>query len=335
MAFPPVLLSCVLKTSNKRKNAKTDTVNITLDKLVAWEGNVRKTATDSGLEELAASIAAHGLLQSLVVRKHGKIKYAVVAGGRRLQAMQRLAASGAIVKQAPVPCQILASQTNATEISLAENTVREQMHPADEFEAFRELIDKGIPPADIAARFGVTETIVLKRLKLARVSPAILAASRLADLPMEQVMAFAVPDDQQQEYEALLAEYNGMIDTSDETDPQVTSRLDEIEVRMNELDDRATMWPPETLFIASAVVSIGHKGEPDIHRGFVLPEDKPTKQAKSPTTTTTDADGHVTVVETESAAPHSAALIESLTEHCSAAISAALLDRPDIAWCTP
>ena len=59
----------------------TDTVNITLDKLVAWEGNVRKTATDSGIEELAASIAAHGLLQSLVVRKHGKSKYAVVAGG--------------------------------------------------------------------------------------------------------------------------------------------------------------------------------------------------------------------------------------------------------------
>lgn len=46
----------------------TDTVNITLDKLVAWEGNVRQTATDSGIEELAASIAAHGLLQSLVVR---------------------------------------------------------------------------------------------------------------------------------------------------------------------------------------------------------------------------------------------------------------------------
>ena len=59
----------------------TDTVNITLDKLVAWEGNVRKTATDSGIEELAASIAAHGLLQSFVVRKHSKSKYAVVAGG--------------------------------------------------------------------------------------------------------------------------------------------------------------------------------------------------------------------------------------------------------------
>ena len=68
----------------------TDTVNITLDKLVAWEGNIRKTATDSGIEELAASIAAHGLLQSLVVRKHSKSKYAVVAeGSQRHSALAR------------------------------------------------------------------------------------------------------------------------------------------------------------------------------------------------------------------------------------------------------
>lgn len=143
--------------------------------------------------------------------------------------------------------------------------------------------------------------------------------------------AVPLPDDLQQEYEALREEYNAMIDSMDETDPQVTSRLDEIEARMSELDDRATMWPPETLAIAGAVVYIGHKGEADIHRGFVLPEDKPKKQAKSATTTTTDAEGNITTVETESASPHSAALIEDLTAHRSAAISAALLDRPEIA----
>ena len=138
-----------------------------------------------------------------------------------------------------------------------------------------------------------------------------------------------LPADQQQEYDALREEYNSMIDTMDDTDPQVSSRLDEIEARMNELDDRAAIWPPETLSIAGAVVSIGHKGEADIHRGFVLPEDKPKKQAKS--ATTTDAEGNVTTVETESAFIHSAALIENLTAHRSAAISAALLDRPDVA----
>lgn len=46
-----------------------ETTTITLSKLVPWDGNVRKTGASDGIEELAASIAAHGLLQSLVVRK--------------------------------------------------------------------------------------------------------------------------------------------------------------------------------------------------------------------------------------------------------------------------
>ena len=75
----------------------TDTTSIPLNKLTAWDGNVRKSAgADTALAELAASIASHGLLQSLVVRKDKKGKFAVVAGGRRLQALQSLAEAGEI-----------------------------------------------------------------------------------------------------------------------------------------------------------------------------------------------------------------------------------------------
>ena len=75
----------------------TDITSIPLNKLVASEDNVRKTAgADTALHELASSIAAHGLLQSLVVRKHRKGKFAVVAGGRRLAALQLLADAGKI-----------------------------------------------------------------------------------------------------------------------------------------------------------------------------------------------------------------------------------------------
>ena len=45
------------------------TTTIPLNKLFAWDGNVRKTESDKAIDELAASIASHGLLQSLVVRK--------------------------------------------------------------------------------------------------------------------------------------------------------------------------------------------------------------------------------------------------------------------------
>jgi ParB family chromosome partitioning protein len=173
----------------------TTTAAIPLNKLTAWPGNVRKTGADKELEGLAASIAAHGLLQSLVVRKDKRNRYAVVAGRRRLLALTSLAEAGTIAADAVIPCHVIAGDANATEISLVENAVREQMHPADEFEAFLALIEDGMRPADIAARFGVTETVVQQRLKLARVSPVIIEAYRKGELSMAHVMAFAVADD--------------------------------------------------------------------------------------------------------------------------------------------
>src|SRR5271169_1604635 len=99
----------------------TDTTSIPLNKLTAWDGNVRKTAgADTALAELAASITAHGLLQSLVVRKHKGGKFAVVAGGRRLAALELLAESGRIANDHEVSCNIVADDANASEISLAE-----------------------------------------------------------------------------------------------------------------------------------------------------------------------------------------------------------------------
>jgi ParB family chromosome partitioning protein len=67
----------------------TDTTTIALNKLLPWAGNVRKTDADKGIGELAASIAAHGLLQSLVVRKDKRGKYAVVAGRRSQPGRER------------------------------------------------------------------------------------------------------------------------------------------------------------------------------------------------------------------------------------------------------
>jgi ParB family chromosome partitioning protein len=173
----------------------TDNITIPLNKLLAWEGNVRKTDIDKGIDELAASITSHGLLQSLVVRKDKRGKYAVVAGRRRLLALESLADAGTIKADMDIPCHVLDDATDATEISLAENVQREQMHPADEFDAFRALIEGGMPPADVAARFGVTETVVQKRLKLAKVSPKLIAAYRKGEMTLQHVMAFTVTDD--------------------------------------------------------------------------------------------------------------------------------------------
>jgi len=172
----------------------TAIVTIPLNKLVPSEGNVRKTHNKAFIGELAASIKAHGLQQNLVVKQDGK-KFAVIAGGQRLKAMLQLADADEIKPTFPVPCKIATGDLDPSEISLLENVLRENMHPADEFEAFRDLVDKGVPVPDIAARFGVSDTVVMQRLKLARVSPAVLKAYRDQRLSLEQVMAFTVSDD--------------------------------------------------------------------------------------------------------------------------------------------
>lgn len=124
--------------AKQKEISMTEITHIPLNKLIAWEGNARRTTSEGGISELAASIHAHGLLQSLVVKKDGK-KFAVVAGHRRLTALQRLAAAKSIKGDYPVPCHIT-EEGKAAEVNLAENTVRENMHPADQFEAFRNVI---------------------------------------------------------------------------------------------------------------------------------------------------------------------------------------------------
>jgi ParB family transcriptional regulator, chromosome partitioning protein len=86
-------------------------------------------------------------------------------------------------------------ESDAAEISLAENVVRVPMHPADQFEAFRALIDNGAGIADVAARFGVLESLVARRMKLGRVSPVLLAVYRDGGMSLEQLQAFTVSDD--------------------------------------------------------------------------------------------------------------------------------------------
>jgi ParB family transcriptional regulator, chromosome partitioning protein len=73
-------------------------------------------------------------------------------------------------KDSEIACHVVEGQ-EGKEISLAENEMRMAMHPADQFEAFKSLADEGQGAEDIAARFGLTPTLVRQRLKLACVSP--------------------------------------------------------------------------------------------------------------------------------------------------------------------
>jgi ParB family chromosome partitioning protein len=111
-----------------------------------------------------------------------------------------------IKKTEPMRC-VLDTENDPAEVSLDENVTRENLHPADEYERFRELSEtRGWGAEEIAARFGVTPHVVRQRMRLGAVSPRLMQVYRDGDLTLDQLMAFAITEDhirQEQVYENL------------------------------------------------------------------------------------------------------------------------------------
>ncbi|MHA6859082.1 ParB/RepB/Spo0J family partition protein [Ralstonia pseudosolanacearum] len=185
-------VSTVLEVADPTKSL----ILVPLSRLLARRSkrNVRTTPRMS-IPELAASISRVGLLQNLIViaAADGE-QYEVVAGDRRLTALKLLAKKKRIPADVEVPC-LLVADASARTVSLAENVQRENMHPADQFVAFAALVKEGRPLEDIAADFDVSPLVVQRRLKLANVSPRLLADYRAEAVTLEQLMALAVTDD--------------------------------------------------------------------------------------------------------------------------------------------
>ena len=178
---------------------------IPLPRLALASENVRKTPPDAQADAaLKASIAAFGLLENLVVRpdepdEDGGERFAVVAGGRRLKAMQALVEDKVFDADRPVPCQVRSSDAEPGEVSLAENVVRIAMHPADQVTAFAKLVEAGQSVSAIAARFGASERIVEQRLRLGNAAPELLDAYRADEIDLEVLKAFAVTTDRERQ----------------------------------------------------------------------------------------------------------------------------------------
>ena len=178
--------------------ASPETRLIPLNKLRFDERNARSASEDPARvqadAELVASIRSHGLLENLVVAPRSKTTFGVAAGARRLRALNALAADKHIPKNHPVPCLVVEPDA-AAESSLAENVVRISMHPADQVVAFSRLAREGATSEQIAARFGVAERTVQKRVRLGGLPEEIIDAYREGRINADTAEAFAVTAD--------------------------------------------------------------------------------------------------------------------------------------------
>ena len=179
-----------------------ESILVKVSDLVPSPYNVRRHSRAS-IEELAALIASQVLLHAPTVHEHsvgrGKSRrpaFAVSAGERRRRALRLLQERGTLPGDHEVACKLIPAE-RAREASVAENSAREPMHPADEFEAFKALVDDGKGIEDVAVAFGVSLLTVQRRLKLAAVSPKLLALYREDEgsINLDQLMALAISDD--------------------------------------------------------------------------------------------------------------------------------------------
>ena len=129
-----------------------ESILVKVSDLVPSPFNVRRHSHAS-IEELAALIDSQGLLHAPTVHEHfagrGKsrrLAFGVSAGERRRRALRLLQERGRLPGDFEVACKLIPIE-RAREVSVAENSGREPMHPADEFEAFKVLVQKKRLPA--------------------------------------------------------------------------------------------------------------------------------------------------------------------------------------------
>ena len=149
--------------------------------------NPRHTVDPDSISALAASIRVCGLMQNLAGLVMGDDCTMIVAGGRRLRALQQLRAAGEGPETVPVLLTDDIAQARAW--AMAENAARSDLNPADEIGAYAAMARAGERVPQIAAAFGVTELQVQRRLKLATLNDAQLTALRDGRINLSQAAA--------------------------------------------------------------------------------------------------------------------------------------------------
>jgi len=127
----------------------------------------RQVFDEAKIDELAASLKEHGVIQPLIVRRVGGT-YRLVAGERRLRAALK-----AGIDKVPVVLREM-DDREAMEVSLVENLQREELGPLEQADAFQRLIDEfGLTQEEVAARVGKSRPEVANTVRLLKLEPEV------------------------------------------------------------------------------------------------------------------------------------------------------------------
>jgi ParB family transcriptional regulator, chromosome partitioning protein len=154
-------------------------------------GNPRKHFDEAALEELAASIAARGVIQPIIVRPHPQGDgFQLVAGERRWRAAQK-----ARLHEIPALVRDL-SEREVMALALIENLQREDLNPVEEARAYQRLSDEeGMIQVDIARMVDKSRSHVANMMRLVTLPDAVLDLVEQGKLSTGHVRALIGRDD--------------------------------------------------------------------------------------------------------------------------------------------
>ena len=158
----------------------------------------RRTFDPDELQQLAVSIAAHGLLQPIIVVESGD-GYVLIAGERRLRAFTRLQLEtiSAVVRTA--------NEQERLELALVENIQRADLNALDEARAYRHLMDEyGLTQERVAERVGRSRPAVANTLRILETAPEVQQAVAAGTISGGHARALAALEDHAQQ-EVFLA----------------------------------------------------------------------------------------------------------------------------------
>ena len=148
--------------------ASSSTATLPISQIENYAGQPRKYFDEEALAELAESIAEHGIIQPLTVRKLSSGYYQIIAGERRWRAARM-----AGLKEVPVVV-IEADDRTAMELAMVENLQREDLNPMEEAEGYKALMEQyGMTQEQAASRVGKSRSAVANALRLLNLSPAV------------------------------------------------------------------------------------------------------------------------------------------------------------------
>ena len=173
----------------------------------------RKSFDKTAIEELAASIKEHGLLQPIVVKPLTNGTYRIIAGERRWRAC-RLAG----LEKVPVIVKDLGEQ-EVMEVALIENLQRQDLNPVEEALGYRALIDTyNLTQEEVAVRVGKSRAAVANALRLLGLGERELEMLRLGTITAGQARTIlAIEDKLTRERLADMAADGASVRTLEET----------------------------------------------------------------------------------------------------------------------